>query len=113
MTNLGEDIDAEDIDVLVSQVDKDKDGFLNYQEFVNLMTWMYQHFFSDHKKLFENLIYFCISYTQFNSWIKHPFVFQWHNEESEYFYLNVFNEQKKLGSIFYQSFKAQNLSATS
>ena len=38
MVNLGEEIDDEDLDVLVAQVDKDGDGQLNYQEFVQLMT---------------------------------------------------------------------------
>ena len=39
MNNLGEDIEPEDIDALIAQVDKDADGYLNYKEFVNLMTW--------------------------------------------------------------------------
>ena len=38
MNNLGEDIEPEDIDALIAQVDKDADGYLNYKEFVILMT---------------------------------------------------------------------------
>jgi len=47
LTTLGEKLTPEEADELMAQADTDKDGTIDYQEFVRAMAWQHQNFEDD------------------------------------------------------------------